>query len=77
MSPNFKSETREKFNFESDSESETGLPLNIETESESETSLKTRDSVFRVRVEGLGKFWFRYCVVFRNLPRPSIPSSNW
>ena len=53
ISPNFKSDT----NFESDSESETGLTLNIETESESETSLKTRDSVFRVRDERLGKFW--------------------
>ena len=52
ISPYFKSET----NFEFDSESETGLTFNIETESESETSLKTRDSVFRVRDERLGKF---------------------
>ena len=44
--------------FDSDSETESETPFKIESDSETETSPEPRDSVFRVRDERLGKFWY-------------------
>ena len=52
-----KLETSKELKFESESETETCLTMYNETESESETSLRSRDSLFRVRDERLGNFW--------------------
>ena len=67
-----KLETSTELKFESESDTETCLTMYNETESESETSLRSRDSLFRVRDERLGNFWNKVFSTYLKLVQDSV-----